>query len=95
MRSKIIALGIALALLASVTIGMASALSNAGDGNWKYYKEITVKENSGKTLTDFQVLVELNDANFDFTQVKSDGSDNFRDLYRIVGDGDREIKSMK
>ena len=43
MRSKIIALGIALVLLASV-IGTASALSNYGGGEWKYYKEITVKE---------------------------------------------------
>jgi len=44
----------------SVTVGMASALSNAGGDNWSYYKKITVKENSGKSLTDFQVLVELN-----------------------------------
>ena len=74
MRSKIIALGIVLVLLASV-IGTVSALSNSGGGEWKYYKEITVKENSGKTLTDFQVLVELNSANFDFSKAKSDGSD--------------------
>ena len=74
MRSKIIALGIALVLLASV-IGTASALSNSGGGEWEYYKEITVKENSGRTLTDFQVLVELNSANFDFSKAKSDGSD--------------------
>ena len=40
------------------------AFSNSGGGDWKYYKEITVKENSGKTLTDFQVLLELNPANF-------------------------------
>ncbi|RJS72977.1 DUF2341 domain-containing protein [Methanophagales archaeon] len=74
MKSKIIALGIALVLLASV-IGTASALSNSGGGKWEYYKEITVKENSGKTLTDFQVLVELNSANFEFSKAKSDGSD--------------------
>ena len=74
MRSKIIVLGIVLVLLASV-IGTVSALSNSGGGEWEYYKEITVKENSGRTLMDFQVLVELNSANFDFSKAKSDGSD--------------------
>jgi len=54
---------------------MASALSNAGGGDWTYYKEITIQENSGELLTDFQVLVELNSANFDFSKAKSDGSD--------------------
>ncbi len=43
---------------------MASALSDRGGSEWRYYKEITVHENSGRTLTDFQVLVELSDANF-------------------------------
>ena len=73
MRSKIIALGIVLVLLAS-GIGTVSAFSNSGDGDWKYYKEITVKENSGETLTNFQVLVELNPSNFP-AKAKSDGSD--------------------
>jgi len=43
MRSKIIVLGIVLVLLAS-GIGTAKASSNSGSGEWKYYKEITVKE---------------------------------------------------
>ena len=73
MRSKIIALGIVLVLLAS-GIGSVSAFSNSGDGDWKYYKEITVKENSGETLTNFQVLVELKPANFP-ANANSDGSD--------------------
>ena len=77
MRIKTIASGIVLVLvlLASSAVGTASALSNSGGGSWAYYKEITVKENSGKTLTDYQVLVELNSANFDFSKAKSDGSD--------------------
>jgi len=77
MRTKTIASGIVLVLvlLASAAVGTASALSNSGGGSWAYYKEITVKENSGKTLTDYQVLVELNSANFDFSKAKSDGSD--------------------
>jgi len=77
MRTKTIASGIVLVLvlLASAAVGTASALSNSGGGSWAYYKEIIVKENSGKTLTDYQVLVELNSANFDFSKAKSDGSD--------------------
>ena len=45
MKNKIIALGIVLVFLLSATVGMAFALSNSGGGDWKYYKEITVKEN--------------------------------------------------
>lgn len=52
----------------------AVVFSNSGGGDWSYYKEITVKENSGKTLTDYQVFVELNPSNFPAT-AKSDGSD--------------------
>ena len=74
MWNKIIAFGLALLFLLSGTIGIASALSNSGGGDWSYYKEITVKEKSGKSLTDYQVLVELNPSNFPVT-AKSDGSD--------------------
>jgi PGF-CTERM protein len=70
---RLVVFGIVLVLLAS-GIGTVSAFSNSGDGDWKYYKEITVKENSGKTLTDFQVLVDLNPSNFP-ANAKSDGSD--------------------
>jgi hypothetical protein len=70
---KLVALGIVLVLLAS-GIGTVSAFSNSGDGDWKYYKDITVKENSRETLTNFQVLVELNPSNFP-ANAKSDGSD--------------------
>ena len=74
MKAKIIAFGVVLVLLLCATVGMASALSNSGGGDWKYYKELTVKENSGNTLTDYQVLVELNPSNFP-ANAKSDGSD--------------------
>jgi len=73
MRSKIIVLTVLVLLVSG--IGTASVLSNSGGSEWKYYKEITVKENSGRILTEFQVLVELNSANFDFSKAKSDGSD--------------------
>ena len=54
------ALGLVFVLLLSGSAGIASAFSNSGGGDCNYYKEIPVKDNSGKTLTDFQVLVELN-----------------------------------
>ena len=44
MKAKIIAFGLVFVLLLSVTVGMASALSNSGGRDWSYYKEITVKE---------------------------------------------------
>ena len=68
-------LGFVFAFTFCVSAASAVTLSNSGGGSWAYYKEITVKENSGKTLTDYQVLVELNSANFDFSKAKSDGSD--------------------
>jgi len=74
MRSKIVAFGLVLVFLLSTTVGMASVLSTSSGGDWKYYKEITVKENSGKSLTGYQVLVDLNPANFP-ADAKSDGSD--------------------
>ena len=62
-------------LIFSTGVVSAADLSNSGGGDWKYYREITIKENSGKTLADYQVLIELNSANFDFSKAKSDGSD--------------------
>ncbi len=60
--------------LLSGTVGIASALSNSGGGDWSYYKEITVKEISSKSLTDYQVLVELNPSKSP-ANAKNDGSD--------------------
>ncbi|NJF25679.1 DUF2341 domain-containing protein [Thermococcus sp. Bubb.Bath] len=42
---------------------------------WKYYREVTIKEQSGQTLQNFQVLIELNSDNFDFSKALPDGSD--------------------
>ena len=74
MNTKIIVFGLVLVLLLSGIVGIASAFSNSGGGDWKYYKEVTIKEKSGKTLTDYQVLVQLNPSNFP-TDANSDGSD--------------------
>ena len=50
-------------------------VSASSMNNWKYYRTITIKENSGKDLTNYQVLIELNASNFDFSKTKPDGSD--------------------
>jgi PGF-CTERM protein/uncharacterized repeat protein (TIGR01451 family) len=73
MKRKIIALGIVLVVLMS-WIGTVTAFSNSGGGDWQYYREITIKENSGKTLSDYQVLVELSPSNFP-DNARIDGSD--------------------
>ena len=56
------------------SIGIVSALSNSGGEDWEYYRAITIKENSGNTLNDYQIFVELNKVNFP-TEAKPDGSD--------------------
>jgi len=57
-----------------VSIGLASALSNSGGNDWKYYRVITIEEKSGNTLNDYQIFVELNNMNFP-TEAKPGGSD--------------------
>ena len=43
--------------------------------DWQYKREITIQENSGNNLTDYQVKIVLNSSNFDFSKANSDGSD--------------------
>jgi len=42
--------------------------------NWKYRREITITNVNG-TLTDYQILVELNSSNFNFSHAQENGSD--------------------
>jgi hypothetical protein len=58
----------------SIAAVSASALANSGGGTWQYQKEITIHENSGKLLTDYQVLVELSSSDFP-TEAQPDGGD--------------------
>jgi len=53
-------------------ISVASAWWNE---SWQYRRGIVITNTNSETLTDYQVLVELNSANFDFSKAKSDGSD--------------------
>jgi len=42
---------------------------------FKYRRKITITEQSGENLTDYQVCIELDSSNFDFSHAQSDGSD--------------------
>ncbi|MDY6966801.1 MAG: DUF2341 domain-containing protein [Halobacteriota archaeon] len=74
MRGKLIIFGMVFLILLSA-MGAVSALQNSDDSDWKYYEEITIKENSGESLRDYQVLIELNSDNFNFSKASDDGSD--------------------
>ena len=43
--------------------------------NFKYRRKITITEQSGTDLTDYQVLVELNSTNFNFEHAQTNGED--------------------
>jgi hypothetical protein len=64
----------ALALIILAGTCAAVSLSNSGGGIWKYQREISIKENSGSALTDYQVLIELKGADFP-GEAKSNGVD--------------------
>ncbi len=55
--------------------GSTPYLTSENLAQWKYYRPVIVKEKSGQTLEDFQVLINLTSANFDFSQAQPDGSD--------------------
>lgn len=61
-------------ILMILTCGTASAFSDSGGGTWKYQREIVIHENSGETLTDYQVLIELKGDDFP-GEAQSDGAD--------------------
>ena len=46
-----------------------------GGSYWRYRKAIQITEQTGNTLTNYQVKIELTTTNFDFTKAKSDGGD--------------------
>jgi len=69
MRSFSIAL-----ILIILTCSTVSALSASGGGAWKYQRAIVIQENSGETLTNYQVPVQLLGGDFP-TSARSDGAD--------------------
>lgn len=62
-------------LLAMICVHSASALTYSGGGEWAYSQKVTIEENSGSTLTNYQVAVELNSSNFNFSRALSEGED--------------------
>ncbi|RZB28846.1 MAG: hypothetical protein AEth_01722 [Candidatus Argoarchaeum ethanivorans] len=58
----LIIVGVLLIILAGTCA--ATSLSNSESGTWKYQQEIAIQENSGETLHDYQVLVELSGSDF-------------------------------
>src|SRR3972149_4096369 len=65
---------VALVLMILAGTGAAVSLSNSGGGTWKYQRDISIKENTGTALTDYQVMIELKGADFP-GEAKSDGAD--------------------
>ena len=61
-----------------VTFGLvlcAGMAAGAFPANWTHSDLITIEEHSGSDLTDYQIPVELNASNFDFTKAQPDGAD--------------------
>ena len=68
-----------MAVLASVLAGLLllaalPASASAGLAGWQYQREITIQENSGETLRDYQVLVALAGSDFP-EEAQADGDD--------------------
>jgi len=66
-----------MAVLVSVLAGLlllAALPASAGLAGWQYQREITIQENSGETLRDYQVLVELDGDEFP-EEAQVDGDD--------------------
>jgi len=70
-----------LAFLARTSVGDMLAYKLAKIGfiidsmTFKYRRKITITEQSGSDLTDYQVLIELNSTNFDFSHAQTNGED--------------------
>ena len=71
---RLVIFGILSVFFISGTATASPTLSNSGGGTWEYYKEVTISENSGTTLTDYHVLVQLSGNDFP-TNTRFDGAD--------------------
>ncbi|MHA2022682.1 MAG: DUF2341 domain-containing protein, partial [Candidatus Thorarchaeota archaeon] len=78
-------------IFASVVVCLLFLTSTASASwwnvNWKYRREITITNVNG-TLTDYQILVELNSTNFNFSHAQENGSD-----IRFVASDDETLLS--
>ncbi|KAF5410579.1 MAG: DUF2341 domain-containing protein [Euryarchaeota archaeon] len=71
MCKMIMVLATGLLLLAAMP---TSASASAGLAGWQHQQEIVVQENSGETLRDYQVLVDLSGSDFP-EEAQADGDD--------------------
>lgn len=69
MRETMVTVVCLIVLLFAVTIPAAAKMEG-----WQYQREITIRENSGNTLTDYKVFIELTGDDFP-SKAKSDGAD--------------------
>jgi hypothetical protein len=53
----------------------ACAFSDDGGGAWTSVQNITIQKNAGSKLSLYQVLIKLNQNNFDFSRAQQDGHD--------------------
>ncbi|MCD6409774.1 MAG: DUF2341 domain-containing protein [Candidatus Verstraetearchaeota archaeon] len=60
--------------MVSYAVKLSSKVNGWLEG-WKYRRIITITEQSGTTLTNYQVKITLTPANFDYGKAQSDGSD--------------------
>jgi len=78
-------------IFASVVICLLFLTSTASASwwnvNWKYRREVTITNVNG-TLTDYQILVQLNSTNFNFSHAQENGSD-----IRFVASDDETLLS--
>lgn len=66
--------GIVIVMLVVGLLSLVTMPATAELNGWQYQKEITIHENSGNTLTDYQVLIELKEGDCP-SKAKSDGAD--------------------
>ena len=61
-------------ILVLTSLLLATMPASAGLAGWQYQREIAIQENSGETLRDYQVLVELDGSDFP-GEAQADGDD--------------------
>ena len=69
--TRLLLVVVAVAALVAST-GMAAG---AFPADWAYSNSITIEEHSGSDLTDYQIPIELNASNFNFSKAQPDGAD--------------------
>lgn len=66
---------ILLLLTCIALVQTCAALTYSGGGEWNISEEITIKENSGNKLANYQIPIVLNSSNFDFSVARLEGED--------------------